>query len=105
MSDKHLEADDASPRGLDRFTLAPWNTVKTISGKVYTGGANSESVCEVTPKNASLVAAAPEMYEAASQPLHGLEGEGDIQPDMDKLYGALTKARSDSPDHRGESND
>jgi len=88
----------------NNHTVAPWNTVKTIGGKVYIVGANSEAVAEVTQKNASLVAAAPELYEALSNALITLTirgnklGSANQGPVFDKIHAALAKARGESND-------
>ena len=85
-----------------KHTMAPWNTVKTIGGKVYIVGANSEAVAEVTPKNAPLVAAAPDLYKAllmAREELdklpHSLGYDFDHIPAIDRV---LLKAEGDSND-------
>jgi len=60
-------SDNKQGNAMNNHTVAPWNTVKTLGGKVYIVGVNSEAVAEVTSKNAPLVAAAPELYKALDE--------------------------------------
>mgnify|MGYP007027642978 CR=1 FL=1 len=101
MSNKHIETE---ARRLDRFTLAPWNTVKTLSGKVYVVGANSEAIAEVTPKNANLVAAAPELLEALDNIIKTWDAPmyDDTDARLDLMFDVIEKHRPALAKARGD---